>query len=77
MNFKLLALTTISFLLFVFCLAYVFELPVAYVPKDATVAEFTLYNIIFMAIEVAVLSFLFMHMVNSLRIKEPEEEQFQ
>ena len=63
MNLKLLALLTIVFSLLIFCLGFVFELPVAYVPSHATIVEYTIYHIVFIISEVAVLSYLFMHMI--------------
>lgn len=63
MNLKLLALLTIVFSLLIFCLAFVLELPVAYVPNEASFIEYAMYHILFISAEVATLSYLFMHMI--------------
>lgn len=69
MNLKLLALLTIVLALLVFSLAFIFELPVAYVPSHATILEYTIYHIVFIIAEVVILSYLFMHMVMKSKLE--------
>jgi NADH:ubiquinone oxidoreductase subunit 3 (subunit A) len=63
MKLKLLALLTIAITLILFIIGFVFELPVAYVPENATTTEFVLYHLVFVISEVAILSYLFTHMI--------------
>ena len=69
MNLKLLALLTMVLALLIFSLAFIFELPIAYVPSHATVVEYTIYHIVFILSEVIVLSYLFMHMVMKSKLE--------
>lgn len=69
MNFKRLAVLTIVISLVIFILALVYNVPVAYIPYGATFTEYIMYNVIFMSIEVVVLSFLFTHMINKSKLE--------
>ncbi len=69
MNLKLLAVLTIVFSLFIFTLAFVYNIPVAYTPFEASLAEYIMYHVIFILIEVWLLSFLFMHMIRKSKLE--------
>ncbi len=69
MNLRLLAVITIACFLIVFCLAFLFEVPVAYVPTNATLLEYILYHIVFIILEVSLLSYLFMHMIRTSKLE--------
>jgi len=69
MNLKLLALLTIVFSLLVFSLAFIFGLPVAYVPSHASLVEYTIYHMVFIVGEVGVLSYLFTHMIMKSKLE--------
>ena len=67
-NLKLLALLTIVFSLIIFTMAFVYSVPVAYVPEEATLTEYIVMHVIFISSEVAILSFLFMHMIKKSKL---------
>jgi len=69
MNLKLLAVVTIVCFIIVFCLAFVFGVPVAYIPDNANLLEFILYHLIFIILEVSLLSYLFMHMIRTSKLE--------
>ena len=68
MKLKVLALLTIvmSFVLVVF--VYIFGLPVAYVPENASKIEFITYHAVFITVEVVTGVFLLMHMLTKADI---------
>lgn len=68
MNLKLLALITIVFWLFLFALAIVYKVPVAYVPEGASMLEYDLYHVAFITVEAFVFTFLFVHMIKKSKL---------
>lgn len=69
MNLKRLAVLTIVFWLVIFILAFLYNVPVAYIPNGATFAEYLTYHVLYLLIEVAVLTFLFIHMINKSKLE--------
>jgi len=69
MTLKLLAIVTIGCLLVIFCMAFLFGLPVAYIPENASLLEYILYHIVFIVVEVGLLSYLFMHMIRTSKLE--------
>ena len=67
-NLKLLAVLTILFSIVIFTLAFVYNVPVAYVPYGATQTEYILSHAIFISFEVGILAFLFMHMIKNSKL---------
>lgn len=69
MNPKLLALFTIVFSVVIFSMAFIFNVPVAFVPENATMLEYIMYHIVFIVVEVAILTFLLMHMIMKSKLE--------
>lgn len=65
MNLKVLAVLTIIAFLIICILAFIFNIPVAYVPNNASNTEFITYHIIFVSVEVFILTSLFMNMIKN------------
>jgi len=68
MNLKLLALLTSIVVVCLFILSFVFKIPIAYVPENASLLEFILYHIVFVITEIAIAVYLFMHMIKTADI---------
>lgn len=65
MNLKVLAVLTIVAFLIICVFAFIFNIPVAYVPNNATNTEFITYHILFVSLEVFILTSLFMNMIKN------------
>jgi len=69
MNLKLLAILTIAISLVLFCFAVIYKVPVAYVPQDASLAEYVIYHMVFVVTEAFILSALFIHMLMKSKLE--------
>ncbi len=69
MNLKMLAVMAIVMSLILFIIAFVYGVPIAYVPNDATINEYVLYHVIYIITEVSVLLFLFVYMIKKSKLE--------
>mgnify|MGYP000252808481 CR=1 FL=1 len=69
MNLKKLAVMVIVISLGLFVIAFIYGVPIAYVPYEATITEFVLYHVIYIVAEVSVLLFLFMMMIKKSKLE--------
>jgi len=73
MNLKLLALAAVVISLCLFVLAFMYSIPIAYVPYGASKLEFIMSHITFVIIEASVLAFLFVYMIKTAKIEFHDE----
>lgn len=66
MNFKLSTSLVITFLFCLFVLLLSYNTPIAYVSYGASEIEYTISYVIFMLLEVYILSFLLIYIINKL-----------
>jgi len=69
MNLKKLAVLVIIISLGLFTIAFIYGVPIAYVPYEATIIEYILYHVVYIVTEVSVLLFLFMCMIKKSKLE--------
>lgn len=65
MKLKILALLTVIASIILVVLVFVFNLPIAYVPEDASSLEYVVYNLAFVILELVIIVGLFLHMLKT------------
>lgn len=75
MNLKVLAGLTVVAVFILIVIGFVFNMPIAYVPENATTLQFVLYHVAFVVVETVVLVTLFVHMLKTADVDVSDVEK--
>ncbi len=74
MNLKLLAGLTVVASIILVIIGFVFNMPIAYVPENATYLEYVFYHVAFVIVELIVIVSLFLHMIKTADVDMSDVE---